>query len=124
MQLFGGRGVPASLANVNGFGNHTFEFGKPEDGSFKYAKIHFKPDAGIETLSQEDAVRFAGEEPDYHVRDMFNSIERGEYPAWTMMLQVMDPKKAENYRWKICDITKVWPHKDYALIPVGRLTLN
>jgi catalase len=124
MQLFGGRGVPATLRNVNGFGNHTFKFGKPENGSFKYVKIHFKPDAGIETLSQKDAVRLAGEEPDYHVKDMYNAIERGEYPSWTMMLQVMEPKEAETYKWNIFDITKIWPHKDYPLIPVGRLTLN
>lgn len=124
MQLFGGRGVPASLRNVNGFGNHTFKFGKPEDGTFKYVKIHFKPDAGIQNLTQEEAVRLAGEEPDYHVKDLFNAIERRDYPTWTMSLQVMDPKEAESYRWNIFDITKVWPHKDYPLIPVGKLTLN
>lgn len=124
MQLFGPRGIPASLRNVNGFGNHTFKFGKPEDGSFKYVKIHFKPDDGIKNLSQEDAVRLAGEEPDYHIKDMYNSIERGDYPSWTMMLQVMDPKEAETYKWNIFDITKIWPHKDYPLIPVGKLTLN
>lgn len=124
MQLFGPRGVPESLRHVNGFGNHTFKFGKPEDGSFKYVKIHFKPTDGIKTLSAQDAVRLAGEEPDYHVKDMYNAIERGDYPTWTMMLQVMDPKDAENYRWNIFDITKIWPHKDYPLIPVGKLTLN
>ncbi|KAH7147921.1 catalase-like domain-containing protein [Fusarium sp. MPI-SDFR-AT-0072] len=117
-------GVPQSLKNVNGFGNHTFKFGKPEDGSFKYVKIHFKPDAGIKNLSQEDAVRLAGEEPDYHVKDMYNSIERGGHPTWTMYLQVMDPKEAETYKWNIFDITKIWPHKDYPLIPVGKLVLN
>ncbi|KAK5065337.1 hypothetical protein LTR84_001175 [Exophiala bonariae] len=124
MQLFGSRGVPASLRNVNGFGNHTFKFGKPEDGTFKYVKIHFKPDDGIKTLTQEDAVRLAGEEPDYHIKDMFNSIEAGNYPSWTMCLQIMDPKDAESYRWNIFDITQVWPHSDYPLVPVGRLTLN
>ncbi|KAI1071510.1 hypothetical protein LB507_005416 [Fusarium sp. FIESC RH6] len=124
MQLFGPRGVPASLRNVNGFGNHTFKFGKPEDGSYKYVKIHFKPDDGIKNLSQEDAVRLAGEEPDYHVKDVYNAIEKGDYPSWTMMLQVMDPKEAETYKWNIFDITKIWPHKDYPLIPVGKLTLN
>ncbi|KAF5533354.1 catalase isozyme P [Fusarium napiforme] len=124
MQLFGPRGVPQSLKNVNGFGNHTFKFGKPEDGSFKYVKIHFKPDDGIKNLSQEDAVRLAGEEPDYHIKDMYNSIERGDYPTWTMYLQVMDPKEAETYKWNIFDITKIWPHKDYPLIPVGKLVLN
>ncbi|KAF4341237.1 catalase [Fusarium beomiforme] len=124
MQLFGPRGVPASLRNVNGFGNHTFKFGKPEDGSFKYVKIHFKPDDGIKNLSEEDAVRLAGEEPDYHIKDMYNSIERGDYPTWTMYLQVMEPKEAETYKWNIFDITKIWPHKDYPLIPVGKLVLD
>lgn len=124
MQLFGGRGVPASLRNVNGFANHTFKFGKPEDGTFKYVKIHFKPDAGITTLTDEESVRLAGEEPDHHVKDMYNAIERGEFPSWTMYLQIMDPKEAETYRWNIFDITKIWPHKDYPLVPVGKLTLN
>ncbi|OLN81709.1 Catalase 2 [Colletotrichum chlorophyti] len=124
MQLFGDRGVPASLRNVNGFGNHTFKFGKPEDGTFKYVKIHFKPEDGIKTLSEEEAVRLAGESPDHHIKDLYNAIERGDYPSWTMMLQVMDPKDAETYKWNIFDITKIWPHKDYPLIPVGKLTLN
>jgi len=124
MQLFGPRGVPESLRNINGFGNHTFKFGKPEDGTFKYVKIHFKPDAGIKNLKHEDALRLAGEEPDYHVKDMYNAIERGDYPVWTMCLQVMDPEQAQTYRWNIFDITKVWPHSDYPIIPVGKLTLN
>ena len=124
MQLFGGRGVPASLRNVNGYGNHTFKFGNPKDQTFKYCKIQFKPDAGITTLSQDEAVKLAGSEPDYHVKDMYNAIERGDFPTWTMYLQVMDPKDAETYRWNIFDITRVWPHKDYPLRPVGRLTLN
>ncbi|KFA46589.1 hypothetical protein S40293_09325 [Stachybotrys chartarum IBT 40293] len=110
-------------ANVDGFGNHTFKFGKPEDGTFKYVKIHFKPDDGIKNLLEEDAVRLVGEEPDHHV-NMYNSIERGEYPSWTMMLQVIDPKEAETYKWNVFDITKLWPHKGYPLMPVGKLTLN
>jgi len=124
MQLFGGRGVPASLRHINGFGNHTFKYGKPEDGTFKYVKIHFKPDAGVKNLSDEESVRLAGEDPDYHVKDLYNAIERGDYPTWTMYLQIMDPKEAETYRWNIFDITKIWPHKDYPLHPVGKLTLN
>jgi catalase len=82
------------------------------------------PDDGIKNLTQEDAVRLAGEVPDYHIKDMFNAIESGNYPSWTMCLQIMNPKEAETYRWNIFDITKVWPHKDYPLVPVGRLTLN
>lgn len=124
MQLFGQRGVPASLRHINGYGVHTFKFGNPEDGTFKYVKIHFKPDAGVENLTDEESVRLAGEEPDFHVKDLYNAIEKGDYPTWTMYLQIMDPKEAENYRWNIFDATKIWPHKDYPLVPVGKLTLN
>jgi catalase len=124
MQLFGNRGVPESLRNINMYGVHTFKFGKPEDGTFKYVKIHFKPDAGNVTMDAAEAVRLAGEEPDYHVKDLYNAIEKGDYPTWTMNLQIMDPKEAETYRWNIFDDTRIWPHKDFPLHPVGKLTLN
>lgn len=75
-------------------------------------------------LPAGEALRLAGEDPDYHVRDLFDAIERGDYPTWTLYLQVMDPKDAETYRWNIFDMTKIWPHADYPLIPVGKLTLN
>jgi catalase len=124
MQLFGQRGVPESLRNINMYGVHTFKFGKPEDGTFKYVKIHFKPDAGNVTMPAADAVRLAGSEPDYHVKDLYNAIEKGDYPTWTMNIQIMDPKDAETYRWNIFDDTRIWPHADYPLHPVGKLTLN
>jgi catalase len=123
MQLFGQRGVPASLRHINGFGVHTFKFGKPEDGTFKYVKMHWKPET-IENLKTEEAGKLAGQEPDYHVKDMFNAIENADYPVWTLNLQIMDPKEAETFRWNIFDDTKIWPHKDYPLVPVGKLTLN
>lgn len=124
MQLFGRRGIPASVRNINGFGVHTYKFGNPEKGTFKYVKIHFKPDAGIKTFDEATATRIAGEDPDYHTKDLYDAIERGDFPTWTMYLQVMDPSEAEHYRWNIFDATKTWSHKDYPLIPVGKLTLN
>lgn len=124
MQLFGKRGVPASLRNIVGYGVHTFKFGRTDNGKFKYVKIHFKPDAGVENLDDAEATRLAGEQPDYHIKDIYNAIEQGDYPTWTMYLQIMDPEDAEKYRWNIFDATKIWPHKDYPLQPVGKLTLN
>jgi len=124
MQLYGPRGVPASLRNISGFGVHTFKYGKPEDGTFKYVKIHLKPDEGAKTLTEEEATKLAGEDPDHHVKDLYNAIEKGNFPSWTMNLQIMDPKDAETYRWNIFDATKIWPHKDYPLVPIGKITLN
>lgn len=66
----------------------------------------------------------AGKNPDFLIQDMFEAIERGEYPTWTVFAQVMEPAQAENYRWNIFDMTKVWPHKDFPLRELGKLTLN
>ncbi|EME43024.1 hypothetical protein DOTSEDRAFT_63323 [Dothistroma septosporum NZE10] len=124
MQVFGGRGVPASLRNVNAYGVHTYKLGKPEDGSFKYVKWHFKPHEGNKTLTEEEAGQLAGEDPDHHVRDMYNAIAAGKHPSWTVYIQVMDPKDAEIVSYDVFDDTKVWPHKDYPLRPIGKMTLN
>ncbi len=87
-------------------------------------KIHFKTDQGIKTLSAEEAEQMGGQNPDHHVQDLFEAIERKEYPTWTAYLQIMDPIDAQSYRWNIFDMTKVWPQKDYPLMPFGKLVMN
>ncbi|GLI74388.1 catalase A [Penicillium ochrochloron] len=94
------------------------------DGSFKYIKIHIKTQQGVKNFTAEEATRIAGEDPDYMIRDMFEAIERGDYPKWDVFVQVMDPSEAETYRWNIFDMTKVWPHSDFPLRKIGQLTLN
>jgi catalase len=123
MHLFSDRGTPASLRHTDAFSGHTYKFTKP-DGSFKYVKIHLKTDQGIESFTGEEAVRVAGENPDHNTQDLFEAIERKEFPSWTAYVQVMDPKEAETYRWNIFDMTKVWPHKDFPMRPFGKMTLN
>ncbi|KFZ16618.1 hypothetical protein V502_05008 [Pseudogymnoascus sp. VKM F-4520 (FW-2644)] len=123
MHLFGSRGIPASLRNINGFGVHTYKL-VAADGSFKYCKFHFKPIGGVQNMSPEDAAKNAGANADYHTADLFNAIENGDYPVWTLYVQVMEPKVAETYPVNIFDITKTWPHKDFPLLPVGNMTLN
>jgi len=123
MQLFSDRGTPSTLRNINGYSGHTYKFTKP-DGSFKYVKIHIKTDQGVKTLNAAEATELSGRDPDHNVRDLFEHIERGDYPTWTVFLQVMDSEEAETYRWNIFDMTKVWSHNDYPLRPIGKLTLN
>ena len=89
-----------------------------------WVKYHFKTDQGIECLTQEEADKLAGEDGDYHTRDLYEAIERGEHPSWTLHMQIMPFKDAQNYRFNPFDLTKVWPHADYPLIKVGKLTLN
>ncbi|GIC94441.1 catalase [Aspergillus udagawae] len=105
MHMFSDRGTPASLRHMNAYSGHTYKF-TLKDGSFKYVKIHIKTAQGIKNFTKEEASRIAGEDPDFLIRDMFEAIERGEYPVWTVFVQVMSPEEAENYRWNIFDMTK------------------
>jgi catalase len=87
-------------------------------------KYHFKTNQGIDFLIQEEADRIAGVDADYHRRDLFEAIKRGDYPSWTLKVQIMPFKDAETYRFNPFDLTKVWPHGDYPVHEVGQLTLN
>ncbi|RFU27762.1 hypothetical protein B7463_g8571, partial [Scytalidium lignicola] len=116
LHLFGSRGIPASVRRITGFGVHTFKLVAP-DGSFKYCKFHFRPARGSANISSSEATRLASINPDYHNQDMFDAISRKDYPVWHLYIQIMEPEQAENYGLAVFDITKVWPHKDFPLIP-------
>ena len=121
--LFSDRGVPKTWRHMNGYSSHTYMWVNAKGDRF-WVKYHFKTDQGIEILTQEEADRIAGEDADYHRRDLFDAIKRGDYPSWTLKVQIMPFKEAETYRFNPFDLTKVWPHGDYPLHEVGRLTLN
>lgn len=121
--LFGDRGIPASYRHMNGYGSHTFQWVNDEGERF-WVKFHFKCDQGIETLTSEEAARVAGENPQAHQVDLVEAIERGDHPSWTLKVQVMPEADAASYRFNPFDLTKVWPHSDYPLVEIGRLTLD
>ncbi|MFN2337854.1 MAG: catalase [Gammaproteobacteria bacterium] len=121
--LMGDRGIPKTWRNMNGYGSHTYMWVNANGMKF-WVKYHFKTDQGIEFLTQEEADHLAGADGDYHVRDLFNAIQRGDHPSWTLHVQIMPFADAETYRFNPFDLTKVWPHGDYPLIEVGKLTLN
>ena len=108
---------------MNGYSSHTYSWINAADEIF-WVKYHFKTDQGIDFLTQEDADRLAGEDGDYHQRDLYESIERGNFPSWTLKMQIMPFEDAKTYRFNPFDLTKVWPHGDYPLIEVGKMTLN
>ncbi|MBN1890819.1 MAG: catalase [Thermoflexales bacterium] len=121
--LFGDRGIPASYRHMDGFGSHTFHW-LNAGGEMFWVKYHFKTDQGIRCFTAQEAARVAGENPDSHHLDLLQAIERGEYPSWTLKMQIMPAAEAAKYRFNPFDLTKVWPYKDYPLIPVGKLVLN
>jgi catalase len=82
------------------------------------------PDHGIEFFPDAEAKAMTAEDPDYHLRDLDQTIERGEHPTWTLKMQIMPFEEAADYRFNPFDLTKVWPHGDYPLVTVGRLVLD
>jgi catalase len=121
--LFGDRGIPKNWRHMNGYSSHTYSWVNAAGETF-WVKYHFRCDQGIDFLTQADADRLAGEDGDYHQRDLYDAIERGAYPSWTLKVQIMPFEDAKTYRFNPFDLTKVWPHADYPLIEVGKMTLN
>lgn len=121
--LFGDRGIPASYRAMDGFGSHTFQWMNAE-GEAIWVKYHFKSDQGIHCLDAQEAARIAGENPNYHHLDLLQSIDRGEFPSWTLKMQFMPVADAAAYRFNPFDLTKVWPHGDYPLVDIGKLVLD
>ncbi|HXZ83636.1 MAG TPA: catalase [Acidimicrobiales bacterium] len=117
------RGTPRTWRHMNGYGSHTFMWVNGAGEKF-WVKYHFKTDQGIENFSDAEAKTMAAEDPDFHLRDLYAAIERGEYPSWTLEMQIMDFADAADYRFNPFDLTKVWPHSDYPPLKIGRLTLN
>jgi catalase len=121
--LFGPRGIPAGYRHMNGYGSHTFQWVN-DAGERVWLKYHFKTNQGIKTFTNEEAAALAGANPQWAQNDLHNAIERGEFPSWSLKVQVMPEADAATYRVNPFDLTKVWPHGDYPLIDVGTMTLN
>ncbi|MFH1006339.1 MAG: catalase [Candidatus Latescibacterota bacterium] len=121
--LFSDRGTPFNLRHMNGYGGHAFMWYNAR-GEYWWVKIHFETEQGIRNLTREEAGQLSGEDPDHATRDLYRSIEGGDFPSWKVSVQIMEPEDAKRYRFDPFDITKVWPHGDYPLHPFGRMVLN
>ncbi|MDR3363579.1 MAG: catalase [Clostridiales Family XIII bacterium] len=117
------RGIPASYRHMHAFGSHTFSMVNAA-GERTWVKYHFTTHQGIKNLTDEEAAAIIGKDRESHQRDLYYSIENGDFPKWTMAIQVMTQEQANNYKENPFDITKVWSHKDFPLTEVGVLELN
>jgi len=108
---------------MDGFGSHTFQWINARGERF-WVKFHFKTDQGIRCLGSEEAAVLGGHNPQHLHQELYEAIGRGEFPSWTLKVQVMPEGEAAGYRIDPFDLTKVWPHADYPLIPIGKMTLN
>jgi catalase len=121
--VMGDRGIPKTFRHMNGYGLHAFSWVNSA-GEIVWVKYHFKTNQGVQCLTQEEGDRLAGVDPDCCMRDLYEAIERGEFPSWALKVQIMPFADAKTYRFNPFDVTKVWPHADYPLIDVGTLTLD
>lgn len=121
--LMGDRGIPRTWRHMNGYSSHTYMWVNAAGDKF-WVKYHFKTDQGIEFFTQHEGDQMASMDTDYHTRDLWEHIEGGEYPSWTLNMQIMPFEDADDYRFNPFDLTKVWSQKDYPLIEVGKWTLN
>lgn len=117
------RGIPDGYRHMHGFGSHTY--GLVNDKNERvWVKFHLRTHQGIKNLTEEEAAALIAEDRESSQNDLFQAIERGDFPRWTMYFQIMTEEQARNHKDNPFDITKVWSHKDYPLIEVGVLELN
>lgn len=123
MILFSDRGTPANYRQMNGYSGHTYKWSNKK-GDWYYVQVHIKSNQGIKNLTNEEAVKIAGEDPDYCQKDLFENIEKGNAPTWSVYIQTMTEQESKRLPFSVFDLTKVWPHKQFPLRRVGKLVLN
>lgn len=121
--LMSDRGIPASYRHMHGFGSHTYSLINDKGERF-WVKFHFKTRQGIKNLTNEEAAKIIAKDRESHQRDLYEAIDKGDFPKWDFKIQIMSEEQANNAKFNPFDLTKIWPHADYPLIPVGVMTLN
>lgn len=121
--MFGPRGTPSSWADMSSYSGHTFKFIN-EKNEMTYVQIHVRPENGFKTFTAAEANKLAGESPDYNQAKLFTQLQNGERPKYNCYVQTMTPKQAEEFRYSVNDLTKIWPHKEFPLRKFGTLTLT
>jgi catalase len=117
------RGIPRSFRHMHGFGSHTYSFLNAANER-TWVKFHFRTQQGIQNLTDAEAEAVVGKDRESHQRDLFGSIEAGDFPRWTLFIQVMTDAQAKDFPFNPFDLTKVWPKGDFPLIEVGYCELN
>ncbi len=123
MWVMSDRSIPRSFAMMDGFGVHTFRLINAE-GKSTFVKFHWKPVLGAHSLVWDEAVKIAGQDPDFHRRDLWEAIEMGNYPQWDLAVQLLPEADEQKFDFDVLDATKIWPEDLIPLQRIGRMTLN
>lgn len=117
------RAIPRNLRSMQGFGVHTFRFINSE-GKGRFVKFHWKPLQGVVSLVWDEAQKIAGKDPDFHRRDLWDTIESGHYPEWELGVQVIEEEDEHKFDFDILDATKIIPEELVPITPLGKMILN
>ncbi|PTQ12823.1 catalase [Sphingomonas oleivorans] len=121
--LFSDRGLPVAPQYMNGYGSHSYSFWN-DAGERYWVKFHFKTQQGHRVHSNEEAAEVIGRSRESYQEALYGAIDRGEFPKWTVYVQIMPEADADKTPYDPFDLTKVWPHGDYPLIEVGEIVLD
>lgn len=121
--LFTDTGTPKDIRHIDAYSSHAYMWYN-EKNDYVWVKYTFKSDLGRDNFTAKDATAIGGKNPDNSLSDLQENIEKGNYPSWTLYVQIMTPDQAKEYEFDPFDVTKVWYHKNFPLIPVGKLVLN
>ncbi|ETX16466.1 catalase [Roseivivax halodurans JCM 10272] len=121
--LMSDRGIPKSPFHQNGYGSHTFSLWNDQGERF-WVKFHFRNHQGHEHFTNEEAEKIIGSTREQYQEHLYNELEAGRFPKWTLFIQVMNEEDAAKQDFNPFDLTKVWPHGDFPLIEVGELEIN
>lgn len=117
------RGIPMSYRHMHGYGSHTYSLIN-EENERTWVKYHWRTRQGIKNITDSEAAELVGKDRESHQRDLFESIEKGDFPKWDLHIQVMTEEEAKNHKENPFDISKIWSQKEFPLIPVGTIELN
>ena len=123
MWVMSDRAIPRSYSMMQGFGVHTFRFVNAS-GASRFVKFHWNPVNGTHSLVWDEAVKISGADPDFHRRDLWESIEAGNFPEWELGVQVFSEEDAERFSFDVLDATKLIPEEMVPLTPIGKMVLN
>lgn len=121
--LLSDRGIPRSYRMMEGFGVNTFRFINKQ-GKARFVKFHWKPMLGVHSLVWDEAQKLAGKDPDYHRRDLWDAINRGDYPEYELGVQMLEEEQEFQFDFDILDPTKFWPEEIIPVKRIGKMTLN
>ncbi|MBA3603088.1 MAG: catalase [Parachlamydiaceae bacterium] len=123
MWIMSDRAIPRSFRFMEGFGVHTFRF-VTQEGKSTYVKFHWRPKLGLQSILWDEAVKINGADPDFHRRDLWDSIQSGNYPEWELGVQLFDDNFADSFAFDILDATKIIPEEEVPIHYVGKLVLD